>query len=87
MMAGFLIMQDGDEFQFHVGSFPEVNPRDVTCIQLDCDELDKGLDLWPNAELFTGDQGRVMSWHGASARRFVCKFLDHHFAYDRGAIK
>ncbi len=77
-MAGFLIMQDDDQFEFHVGTFPGVNPRDVKAIQLDCDELALGLNIWPEAAKFTNspNYSRVMSWYGASARRFVCKFLD-----------
>lgn len=80
-MAGFLIMQDDDQFQFHVGTFPEVNPRDVKAIQLDCDELALGLNIWPEAWSFTSTAkgSRVAAWYGASARRFTCKFLDREF--------
>lgn len=86
-MAGFVFLQDGSSIEFHTG-FPRVNPEDVQEIQLDCDELDRGLRLWPEAVEFTPNQGsRVQNWIGASARRFACKFLDERFAREQKELE
>lgn len=75
-MAGYVNMVDGDSFGFHVGTFPNIQPGRVCEIQLDCDELERGLRIWPEAD-FWADPGRVRNWYGPSARLFAQKLLEH----------
>jgi hypothetical protein len=75
-MAGYITTTDGDLHPFHAGDAVKVlnliAPGKVRSVQLDCDELDWGLNVWPEAQTFTPDQGkRVQVWRGAQARRFV----------------
>lgn len=80
-MAGYVIMFDGDDFGFHKQSrFPNVRVENVKQIQLDGDELELGLALWPMADQFA-PPGRVRIWEGAVARRFAVKFQE----FERGS--
>jgi hypothetical protein len=84
-MAGFVITHDGDEFGFHTDTgFPRnIAPERIKEIQLDCDELQWALKLWPEADLFAYP-GRVRVWKGASARRLACKFLEEQIVKSGG---
>lgn len=79
-MAGFVSLRSREEpIEFHVGTFPTtIEVDDVDVIQLDCDELEHGLRVWPEAATFVEPEHngrRVKAWRGASARRMACKIL------------